>query len=183
MRSKVSNTTTDPTVNGKCFGLWSSMSFAEQYSNTYKYVSRIHAYPKAPPDIFTPINMEDQAQYQIYRILDLVRSLDDLSADDVNELRRISEQSIIIDKFKISTAEYFDWYYNKVGDEIRGVEYDAQNACIILKGGPGWMHEAATDVTRVFLNEIRNKLSEITGSRYALTGSMGMLIDLFPHIS
>lgn len=85
--------------------------------------------------------MEDQEHMdRINRILDRVDSLDDLSADDIIELRRISESSLVIDKFKVSSAEYSDWIH-KVGDDIRGVEYDARNARIVLKGGPKWMHE------------------------------------------
>lgn len=45
--------------------------------------------------------MEDQARMgRINRILDRVDSLDDLSADDIIELRHISESSLVIDKFK-----------------------------------------------------------------------------------
>ncbi|KUL84435.1 hypothetical protein ZTR_08795 [Talaromyces verruculosus] len=117
--------------------------------------------------------MEDQARMdRINRILDRVDSLDDLSADDIIELRHISESSLVIDKFKVSSAEYWDWI-NKVGDNIRGVEYDARNARIILKGGPKWMHEAATGVIYVFLDKIRDTLNAATGSDYSLSGSKG----------
>ncbi|KAI7977231.1 hypothetical protein EIK77_005863 [Talaromyces pinophilus] len=79
--------------------------------------------------------MEHQAQIQINGILNRVRSLDDLSINDVLELRSLSEQSIVLDKFKVSPAEYWNWL-DKVGDDICGVEYYAQNARIVLKGGP-----------------------------------------------
>jgi hypothetical protein len=61
------------------------------------------------------------------------------------ELRRTSERSLVLDK--VSPAEHLNWL-DKVGDDIRGIEYDAQKACIILKGCAGWMHEAAADVVR-----------------------------------
>lgn len=144
--------------------------------SAYKNVPRTHGYRIGPPDILIPNNMENQAQYQIARILDRIHSLDDLSADDITELRRVSEHSLVIDKFKVSAAEYWNWL-DKIGDEIRGVEYDAQNACIILKGGPGWMHEAATDVVREVFYQIRDRLNAATGSRYSLTSSIGMSID------
>jgi hypothetical protein len=102
--------------------------------------------------------------------------LDDLSADDVIELRRISERSLVLDKFKVSPAEYWNWL-DKVGDDIRGVEYDAQNERIVLKERPGWMHEAATWlIGRRLFGELEDRLSAATGSRYFLTGSTGMLI-------
>jgi hypothetical protein len=49
-------------------------------------------------------------------------------------LRRTSERSLVLDK--ISPAEYLSWL-EKAGDDIRGVEYDAQNARIVLKGCAG----------------------------------------------
>ncbi|KAH8696470.1 hypothetical protein BGW36DRAFT_428478 [Talaromyces proteolyticus] len=113
--------------------------------------------------------MENQTRSQIDRMLDRVHSLDDLSADNAIELRRISERSLVINKFKIASAEYQNWI-NKVGDDIRGVEYDAQNACIMLKERPGRMNEAAADVVREVFHQIRDRLSG-TGSRYFLTGS------------
>ena len=92
------------------------------------------------------------------------------------ELRRTSECSLALDK--VSSAEYLNWLY-KVGDDICGVEYDAQNASIVLKGCPGWMHEAAADVARKVFHQIRDRLSAATSLDYILTGSTGMLIDLF----
>jgi hypothetical protein len=114
--------------------------------------------------------MEHQAQCQINRILDRVRSLDDLSADDVIELRSLFEQSIVLEKFKVARTEYWNWL-DKIGDDICGVEYDAQNACIVLKGCPGWMHEAVADAVYEVFYQIRDRLSAATGSRYILTGS------------
>lgn len=146
---------------------------------TFETFTRPSAYknvPKTPhhrtvlQKVPTIINMEHQAQSQINRILDRVRSLDDLSINDVLELRSLSEQSIVLDKFKVSPAEYWNWL-DKVGDDIRGVEYDAQNARIVLKGGPGWIHEAAADTVREVFYQIRDRLSAATGSDYVLTGS------------
>lgn len=138
-------------------------------------------YKKAPKTLFRthysrlqePTNMEYPAQDLIERIIDRAHSLDDLSADDVLEIRCLSEQSIIINKFKVTFAQYCDWL-DRIGDDIRGVEYDAQNACIIVKGGPGWMREAATWLigTRL-LGELEDRLSAATGSPYDLTGSIG----------
>lgn len=117
---------------------------------------------------------QHQAQAEIERILDQVHSLDDLSVDDIIELRNASEQSIVLDKFKISPTQYHDWLSNVAGGEsVRGMEYDAQNACIVLKGRPGLTHEAATSVVHVFLDRIREKLETATGSFYFLTGSKG----------
>lgn len=114
----------------------------------------------------------DQAQREIERILDRVQSLDDLSADDVIELRRLSEHSLVLNKFKVSPTAYRDWL-DKIGGDIRGVEYDAQNAYVVLKGCPGFMHEAATGVLHEFLVEIRKKLNDATGLCYYLSGSQG----------
>lgn len=137
------------------------------YSNVPETPHHRTVFQKIP----TIINMEHQAQDQIEHILHRVQSLDDLSVDDVIELRRVSEQSIVLDKFKVSPAQYYDWL-DKVGDDIRGVEYNAQNACIILKGGPGWMHEAATGVIyRRLFGELEDRLSAATSSLYVLTGS------------
>lgn len=79
--------------------------------------------------------MEHPAQDQIERILDRVHSLDDLSADDIIELRHLSEQSIVINKFKIFPAQYYDWL-DRIGNNIYSVEYDAQHAYVILKEDP-----------------------------------------------
>lgn len=115
--------------------------------------------------------MEHQAQVQINRILDRVHSLNDLSADNIIELRRISEHSLILDKFKVSSAEYWNWL-DKVGDDIRGVECDAQNACIVLKGCPGWMYEAVIDVIRRRLfSELEDRLSTATSLNYVSISS------------
>ncbi|EED23099.1 hypothetical protein TSTA_065540 [Talaromyces stipitatus ATCC 10500] len=120
--------------------------------------------------------MEHHAKDRIDRILDRIHSLEeDLAVDDIIELRRISESSRVLDKFKVSRAEYWNWL-DKIGDDTRGVEYDAQNARIVLKGGLGWMHEAAADVVRKVLYQIRDRLNATTGSRYFLTGSIDMLI-------
>jgi hypothetical protein len=62
---------------------------------TYKNVPRTQGYRKVPPDISIPINMVDQAQDQIDRILDRVQSLDDLSVDDIIELRSLSVSSLL----------------------------------------------------------------------------------------
>lgn len=160
-----------PRVALSTFGTWGLLP---THPPAYKNVPRTHGYRKNPPDASIAINMEDQAQGQIERILD--RSLDKLSAEDVMELRRTSERSLVLDK--VSPAEYLNWL-DKVGDDIRGVEYDAQNACIVLKGCPGWMHEAATGVIyRRLFGELEDRLSAATVSDYMLTGSIGMLIDL-----
>lgn len=114
--------------------------------------------------------MEHQALGQISCILDRVRSSDDLSADDIIELRRISEHSLVLNKFKISPAEYWNWL-NKVGDDIRGVKYDAQNACVVLKGRPSWMHETTIGIVYELLLPLRDRMGAATGLDYALTGS------------
>ncbi|EED17828.1 NAD dependent epimerase/dehydratase, putative [Talaromyces stipitatus ATCC 10500] len=100
----------------------------------------------------TAINMGHHAQGQIERILDRGRSLVDLSADGVIELRRHSEQSIAIDKFKVSSA------YNDI------------------RGGPGWIHEDAAALIGKFLGLLRDRLSAATDSRYFLTGSKNCLL-------
>lgn len=102
--------------------------------------------------------MGHQAQVQIDQILGRVRTLDDLSTEDVIELRHISEHSLMLDKFKVSPTEYCKWL-EKVGDDIRGVEYDAQNACIVLKGCPSWMHEAAVGIVYELLLPLQDKMS------------------------
>ncbi|KAF3407157.1 hypothetical protein DPV78_000013, partial [Talaromyces pinophilus] len=145
--------------------------------SAYKNVPRTHGYWKILPDALLPINMGDQARMdRVNRILDRVDSLNDLSADDIIELRHISESSLVIDKFKVSSAEYWDWI-NKVGDNIRGVEYDARNAPIVLKGGRKWMHEAATGVIYVFLDKIRDTLNAATGLDYSLSGGKECLLN------
>lgn len=115
-------------------------------------------------------NMGHQAQDQIDHILGRVRSLDDLSIEDVTELRYISEHSLILDKLKVSPSEYREWL-DKVGEDIRGVEYDAQNACIVLKGGPSWMHEATIGIIYELLLPLRDRMSAATRSNYTLMGS------------
>ncbi|EED14672.1 hypothetical protein TSTA_041500 [Talaromyces stipitatus ATCC 10500] len=124
----------------------------------YKNVPRTHGHRAVLPDISTLTNMEDPA---IEGVLNRIHSLDDLSAEDLIELRRVSERSFAIDKFKL----------DEVGS-ICSVEYDAQNARIILRGGPEWMHEAAPALIGEFLGLLRDRLSAATGSRYFLTGSI-----------
>jgi hypothetical protein len=111
---------------------------------TFETFTHPSAYKNAPETphhrtvlqkVRTIINMEHQAQSQINGILNRVRSLEDLSINDVLELRNLSEQSIVLGKFNVSPAEYWNWL-DKFGDDIRGVEYDAQNTRIVLKGGP-----------------------------------------------
>lgn len=119
--------------------------------------------------------MEDTTQAQIDQILAQAHSLNDLSASDILELRRLSERTLVIDKFSVSRTEYSDWL-GQAEDGIRGVEYDAQNARIILKGSSSWMHEAAAGVVRDVLRQIREELRDATGSLFELTGSMGMLV-------
>ena len=116
---------------------------------------------------------------QIERILNrvqTVQSLDDLSFLDVTVLRNLSHQCLVLDKFKISHAQYHDWL-DKVGHNIRGVEYDAQNARIVLKGGPGWVRETAAGLSKEFLGLLRDKLSAATGSPYFLTVYVGPSAD------
>ncbi|PCH08374.1 Hypothetical protein PENO1_007020 [Penicillium occitanis (nom. inval.)] len=112
--------------------------------------------------------MENEAMNQIKHILDRVRSLEDLSADDIAELRCVSQQSLIINKFEISPTQYWNWV-GKVGDY--GVEFDAQDKCIVLKEYPGWMHEATThSLSRLFM-DLEDRLSAATGLYYDSTGS------------
>lgn len=141
--------------------------------SAYKNVLKTYSHQTAPSlELLIPNNMENvnEARNQIKYILDRVRSLDDLSADDIAELRCISQQSLIIDKFKISRAQYWDWVA-KVGDDIRGVEFNAQDGCIILKEYPGWMHEAATHLLSRLFIDLEDRLSAATGSYYDSTGS------------
>ncbi|KAH8697893.1 hypothetical protein BGW36DRAFT_397510 [Talaromyces proteolyticus] len=106
-------------------------------SSAYKNVPKTHVHQTVSLKPSITANMEYQAPQQIDHILDSIHSLDDLSADDVVEL---------------------------VGNNIRGVEYNAQNAYITLKGGPRWMHEAA--------RPLEDRMSAATGSFYFLTGSV-----------
>lgn len=58
--------------------------------STYKNMPRTHGYRKILPDALLPINMGDQARMdRVNRILDRVDSLNDLSADDIIELRHL----------------------------------------------------------------------------------------------
>lgn len=118
--------------------------------------------------------MEHQAQREIERILDQVHSLDDLSLDIISAVRRISRNSLIIDKFTVSPAQYYKWV-KKVGVDYRGVEYDAQNACLILREHPRRMHEATTLLVNRCLDQINGRLRAATGSYYDLMGSNGKL--------
>lgn len=112
--------------------------------------------------------MGNVAINQIKHILDRVRSLEELSADDIAELRRVSQQPLIINKFEISHTQYRNWV-GKVGDD--GVEFDAQDKCTILKEYPGWMHEATThSLSRLFI-DLEDRLSAATGLYYDSTGS------------
>lgn len=118
--------------------------------------------------------MEHQAQREIERIFDQVHSLDDLSLDIISELRRISRNSFVIEKFTVSPTQYYEWI-KKVGDDYHGVEYDAQNACLILREHPRWMHETTTLLVNRCLDKINGRLMAATGSYYDLTGSNGKL--------
>lgn len=134
---------------------------------------RTHGIRKVLPDDQFFTNMSHQAKDQIDRSLDQIHSLDDLTAETVIELRHISDCSLVLDKFNVSPAAFWNWY-DKLGDDTRGVEYDAQIARIVLKEYPGWMHEAVTGVVNGFLGEIRRKLNDATGLWYHLVGSTGI---------
>ena len=96
---------------------------------------------------------------QIKHILNRVHSLEDLSADDIAELRCVSQQSLSISEYEISPTRYWN-SVGKVGDY--GVEFDAQDKCIILKEYPGWMHEATThSLSRLFM-DLEDTLSAAT---------------------
>lgn len=71
-------------------------------------------------------------------------------------------------------TNYRNWLDKVVGGDIRGVEYDAQNTCLVLKEFSGLMHEVAADVVREIFYQIRDRLSAASGSAYLLTGSAGM---------
>ncbi|KAH8692373.1 hypothetical protein BGW36DRAFT_363365 [Talaromyces proteolyticus] len=151
---------------------------APRHPSAYKYTSKTNGHRTALSDLSHPNNMEQEHQIQnkIEQILDKVHSLSDLSADKVDELRRVSENSIVINKFKVSPTEYHDWL-NKIGNDNRGIEFDAQNACLILKGRSGWMHEAATGIIYIFFDKIRERLSA-AGSRCFLTGSTDCSLEI-----
>lgn len=118
--------------------------------------------------------MEHQAQREIERILDQVHSLDDLTLDIISEIRRRSRNPFTIRRFTVSPTQYYEWV-KKVGDDYRGVEYDAQNSCLILREHPRWMHKSTTLLVNRCLDQINGRLMAATGSYYDLMGSNGKL--------
>jgi hypothetical protein len=95
-----------------------------------------------------------QVHGHIECILNRTQSLNDLSADDIIELGHISKRSLVINKVRVSLTDYRNWLDKLVGDDIRGVEYDAQNTCLVLKEFPGLIHEVAADVVREIFYQI-----------------------------
>lgn len=87
----------------------------------------------------------------------------------------MSKRPLVIDKFRVSGADYVKWIENNVNGYSRGVEYDFENERLVLREHPGWMHEVAIgEVSRVFwLTE--DILTAPTGKRFFVTGSVGML--------
>lgn len=162
------------TTNMLCYWKLPNSSSVFADLSAYKNLLKTYNYQTVPPlELLIPNNMEHEARNQIKHILDRVRSLDDLSADDIAKLRcinrwEISQRFLIINKLEISPILYLDWVY-KVGDD--GVEFNAQGKCIVLKEYPGWMHEATTHLLgRLFIN-LEDRLSAVTGSYYDSTGS------------
>lgn len=142
----------------------------------YKNGHKIYNYQTVtvhPVKFLLPKNMENNVQNQIEHILSRAHSLEDLTADEIAELRCVSQQSLVIDKFEISPTQYWDWV-GKVGDN--GVEFNAQDECIILKEYPGWMHEATTHMLSRLFNDLEDRLGANTGSYYDSTGSTSMYI-------
>jgi hypothetical protein len=64
----------------------------------------------------------EQVHDRINEYLDRVHSLENLSREDVLELRHLSQRSLVIDKFRVSCADYMNWTENIVDGYIRGVE-------------------------------------------------------------
>lgn len=119
---------------------------------------------------------KEQVHDRINEYLDRVHSLENLSREDALELRHLSKRSLVIDKFRVSWADYVNWTENIVDGCIRGVEYDAENERLVLREHPVWMHEVAIgEVSRVF-SLTKDILIALTGEPFFITGSVGMLI-------
>lgn len=76
-------------------------------------------------------------------------------------------------KFEVFPIPYWDWV-GKVGDS--GVEFNAQDKCIILTEYPGWIHETTTHMRSGLFISLEDRLGARTGSYYDLTGSTIMYI-------
>lgn len=118
----------------------------------------------------------EQVRERINEYLDRVHSLENLTREDVLELRHISKRSLVIDKFRVSSADYMNWIENILDRYVRGVEYDDENERLVLREHPVWMHEVAIgEVSRVF-SLTEDILTALTGKFFFITGSASMLI-------
>lgn len=132
-----------------------------------------HLKPSGESGLTTDDNeMECETKATIDEILAKTHSIDDLDRDTVAELRATSAGRFSIEKFMVDLDDWSKW--SDMHQEVRGIEYDAQNSCIRIKATGSPLHEAATGVVGEWLQGIRDSLRKATGNRFVCIRSAGM---------
>jgi hypothetical protein len=118
-------------------------------------------------------NIDEAArQRDIDRLLEGVNSVADLTVENIQELRAVSEQSLTIEKFNVTPREYLEWADDRVED-LQGVELDAQKGRLVLKAYPSLIHEVTVTTIMRMLQPLVDRLETATQTGFLWTGSTG----------
>ncbi|KAK2731826.1 hypothetical protein FQN57_003152 [Myotisia sp. PD_48] len=141
----------------------------------YKYQEPHPAHPRRPTSevqFAVANNMDCNTRANIGKILAKTNSIDDLDPDTVEELRGTLAGRFSIEKFSVDLWDWQAW--SEKHQEIRGIEYDAQNYRIRIKATGSPLHEAATGAVGEWLQGIRDRLSKVTGNEFDCIRSAGV---------
>ena len=126
--------------------------------------------------------MESEAKARLDRVLAKINSIDDLDPDTVAEMRGTLAGRFSIEKFQVNLSDWQKWS-DKMQD-VRGVEYDAQNTQIIIKATDSPLHDAAAEAMGQWLQPISERLEEVTGNEFGCIGTPGeSKLFFFPFLS
>lgn len=141
--------------------------------------TRRHKYQKDPlqhtlisrQPKFNPLDNNMDCNTKIDEILAKINSIHDLDSDIVAELRATAAERFSVEKFLVEPWDWREW--SEKHQEIRGIEYDAQNSRIRIKASSSPLHEAATRTIGEWLLGVRDSLNKITKNEYDCIGSEG----------
>lgn len=119
----------------------------------------------------TDDNMECNTRAKVDRILAKTNSIDDLDLDTVAELRGTLAGRFSIEKFSVNLWDWQKW--SDAHQEVREIEYDAQNSCIRIKATGSPLHEATAGAVGEWLQGIRDRLTKATGNKFVCIRSAG----------
>ncbi|KAI1908027.1 hypothetical protein LOZ61_005776 [Ophidiomyces ophidiicola] len=144
------------------------------HARRHKYQGHHPAHPRQSMSEVQPIDnsMEDDTIAKIDKILAKTNSIDDLDLDTVAELRGTLAGRFSIEKFSVDLWDWKAW--SEKHQDIRGIEYDAQNSHIQIKATGSPLHEAATGVIGEWLQGLRDHLTQATGNKFVCIRSAGV---------